>query len=142
MKPDDDLLRRGEAGDAEAQNALGRFYAEHAGDLESAAAWFERAAGQGSARAKHNLGALFFNRGDPAIGKAWFHAAVKDGWIPSVLALGAILERDGDIDAAVELYRAAAARGEADAQDALGRLAFDLDTDDGFQAARYWSEMA
>ena len=71
--PSQELLTSAEGGDPEAQNALGRFYAQSdsvAGGVEIAEAWFRRAADRGLASAKHNLGVLLprAGRDDQALG--------------------------------------------------------------------------
>jgi uncharacterized protein len=93
-----ELLTAAQAGDAEAQTALGRWYAEHGTDADSLAAaesWFRRAADQGLARAKHNLGVLAQRTNREEEAKAWFWRAAEDGWLPSVMALGALTEQSG-----------------------------------------------
>jgi TPR repeat protein len=141
-EPPGELSSGAQAGDPAAQCLLGRWYAEHGSDIERAEEWFHRSAEQGFVRAKHNLGILAWqtNRGEAA--RQWLGAAVADGWVPSIVALGGITEVAGDLPHAVALYERAAARGHADAQDALGRIAFDRETEDGYAASRYWSELA
>lgn len=144
-QPPQELLTSAEAGDPEAQNALGRFYAETASLVDGAdmaEAWFRRAADQGLARAKHNLGVLHFYAGRRDQGLEWFRAAASAGWMPSVLALGAIAEQDGQKKEAVRLYDIAAERGNAEAQDALGRMWFELETPQGYEYARILSQQA
>ena len=80
--------------------------------------------------------------GHEEVARGWFEAAARDGWQPSMLALGTRCEEAGEIQKAIDLYETAGAQGNADAQDALGRLAFALETQEGFEAARYWSELA
>jgi TPR repeat protein len=141
-EPPSELLTGAQAGDPEAQCLLGRWYAEQGSDAEAAEMWLRRAANQGLARAKHNLGvlALQTNREDTA--REWLRSAAEDGWLPSIMALGALTEQAGDVQHAIPLYEIAATRGYADAQDALGRIAFDLDTEEDYVTSRYWSELA
>jgi TPR repeat protein len=147
-EPDDparELLTSAEGGDPEAQNALGRFYAQHgsvANSTEIAEAWFRRAADQGLAPAKHNLGVLALRADREDLAQSWFRAAADDGWLPSIFALGDVLESAGQDQEAARLYEIAANRGSADAQDALGRMMFELETQEGYEKSRRWSELA
>jgi TPR repeat protein len=144
-QPQKEMLAQAEAGDPEAQNALGRFYAQRGLDPENSKAaeqWFHRAADQGFAAAKYNLGVLALKAGRVAEATDWFVAAVDLGWPPAFFALGKLGEEAGESEKAGKLYEWAAARGNADAQDALGRRAFELETDEGYATARYWSELA
>lgn len=57
----EDVLKRAEGGDAIAQNLLGTLYQLGSGtasNLETASAWYERAAAQGHAAAQVNLATL------------------------------------------------------------------------------------
>src|SRR4051794_38712804 len=110
------LRARAEAGDAEAQNDLGRRLAT-AGSRAEAERWFRCAADQGLAKAKHNLGVLHWQDQEgsqEAI--AWLHAAAQDGWLPSIHLLGILLEQRGDSETARRYYLTAARRGHADSQ--------------------------
>jgi TPR repeat protein len=145
-EPSRELLAAAESGDPEAQNALGRFYSAQSGlvpnGVEMAELWFRRAADQGLARAKHNLGVLAFEAGRDQLAQSWFRAAADAGWLPSTVALAAILERAGKKREAARLYEIAAHKGHADAQDALGRMMLELKTADGYNQSRRWSELA
>jgi uncharacterized protein len=144
-EPPHGLLASAEAGDAEAQNALGRFYGQHpslANGLDLAQTWFRRAADQGLASAKHNLGVLALRSGRYDVAQSWFRSASQDGWVPSTFALAVVLDESGQKQEAVQLYELAARKGHADAQDAMARTAFDLDTPEGYVQSRYWSELA
>jgi len=144
-QPSEELLTQAEAGDAEAQNAVGRFYAESGCDprsVRAAEAWFRRAADQGLTRAKHNLGVLALRVGQNDVAAAWLKSAAVDGWLPSIFALGGLQEEAGHEEQAAKLYEMAAQRGHAESQDALGRLLFALGTNEGYEKARYWSELA
>jgi TPR repeat protein len=143
--PASDLLKLAEAGDARAQNAVGRFYAEQ--DLDEtvvslAEGWLRRAADQGLVEAKHNLGVLAWRAGDIELAIEWFLRGIGGYWVPSRTALGALFERYGTIDQATNAYEQAAERGNAEAQDALGRINFALETKAGYKSARKWSELA
>jgi TPR repeat protein len=141
--PARELLTSAEAGDPEAQNALGRIYAQHGSDsAEIAEVWFRRAADQGLAAAKHNLGVLSLRVGREDLAQSWFRAAADQGWLPSTFALAAVLEDAGQQQDAARLYEIAAEKGHADAQDALGRMMFELETQEGYEKSRRWSELA
>jgi TPR repeat protein len=58
----DDLVKKAEAGDAEAQFQLGRVYDEGDGipqDDESAVKWYKKSAEQGNAKAENSLGIMY-----------------------------------------------------------------------------------
>src|SRR5206468_5569325 len=77
------ILERANAGDAEAQNDLGRRLAT-SGSRAEAEQWFRRAADQGLAQAKHNLGVLYWRDNDASHeALEWFVAAAK-GWMAPV----------------------------------------------------------
>lgn len=134
--PPDDLRLPAEAGDAEAQNGLGRWYAENTAESAVAGAWFTRAAEQGLPRAKHNLGVLMLQAGQREQAAEWFLAAAGDGWTPSLAAIGEIFEREGKRAGALAFYEMAADKGHAAAQDALGRLLLADDDPALYEAAR------
>jgi TPR repeat protein len=137
------LRARAEAGDAEAQSDLGSRLAR-LGSRAEAEQWFRRAAEQGLARAKHNLGVLYWHGEDSDTEEAlnWFRAAAKAGWLPSIFVLGMLVERGGNIENAIKLYQIAAQGGLADAQDALSRLHFNRETEKDYEIARKWAEAA
>jgi uncharacterized protein len=138
------LLEKANAGDAEAQNAVGRVIASR-GDAHSRAEseeWFRRAAEQGLPRAKHNLGVLYLRDDLRAEALKWFGEAAKDGWMPSIFAFGKICEEEGETEGAKRCFESAAQRGHAESQDALGRIYFERDTEADHVIARRWSEAA
>jgi len=136
------ILERAKAGDAEAQNDLGRRLAT-SGSRTEAEQWFRRAADQGLAQAKHNLGVLYWQNDDASHeALEWFVAAAKDGWPPSNFILGAMFEKREDLDTARRLYLTAAERGHAGSQDALSRLYLDRDAEGDIERARRWAEAA
>src|SRR4051812_41717440 len=102
-EPFDVVQAKANAGDAEAQNAMGRLVSHAAGAnaFADAEQWFRRAAEQGLAKAKHNLGVLYWQR-DPASQEAvqWFTDAAKDGWPDSTFVLGTLREERGDTEGA------------------------------------------
>ena len=138
--PPADLLARAEAGDAEAANEVGLWYANNQPASRKVESWFRRAADAGLARAQHNMGVLTMQSGkaDDSIG--WFRLAVAGGWRPSAFALGSLLEQRGDIKGAVESFEIGAREECALSRDALGRLALKKETETSFEVARYWSE--
>jgi TPR repeat protein len=136
------ILEKAKAGDAEAQNDFGRHLA-NSGSRAEAEQWFRRAAEQGLAKAKHNLGVLYWrNDNRPREAVEWFVAAANDGWLPSTFVLGTMSEEQGNLDLARQLYLAAAERGHADSQNGLSRLYFDRDAEGDHEPARKWAEAA
>ncbi len=130
------LRQDAEAGDAEAQNALGAlFYSGEAiskdatgkvmdYDLEAAAGWFYRAAEQGHAGAQFNLGLLYAEgqgvQQDAAKAVEWFTKAAEQGNVDAQNNLGVMhLIGEGvpkDINKAVEWFEKAAAQGNEEAK--------------------------
>ncbi|HZO44289.1 MAG TPA: tetratricopeptide repeat protein [Xanthobacteraceae bacterium] len=139
------LLAKANAGDAEAQNSMGRFAISSGGPnaRTDAEAWFRRAAEQGLSKAKHNLGVLYLQQGQirPEALK-WFYEAAQEGWLPSIFAMGMIAQDDDRMEEAQRLFEIAAQRGHAESQDALGRIYFDRNTGADYVIARRWSEAA
>lgn len=133
------LRQDAEAGDAEAQNALGTlFYSGDAisrdetgkikdHDLEAAAGWFYRAAEQGHAGAQFNLGLLFAEgQGvpqDSAKAAEWFTKSAEQGNVDAQNNIGVMyLIGEGvekDTQKALEWFEKAAAQGNEDAQENL-----------------------
>jgi uncharacterized protein len=136
------ILEKAKAGDAEAQNDLGRHLAI-SGSRAEAERWFRCAAEQGLAKAKHNIGVLYLRNDNlPHEAIEWFVAAANDGWLPSTFVLGKMSEEKDNLDLARRIYLAAAERGHADSQDALSRLYFDRDAKGDHEPARRWAEAA
>lgn len=142
LTPDERFLKlrqNAEAGDAEAQNALGTlFYSGEAisrdetgkirdYDLEAAAGWFYRAAEQGHAGAQFNLGLLFAEgQGvpqDSAKAAEWFTKAAEQGNVDAQNNLGVMyLIGEGvekDTHKAIEWFKKAAAQGNEEAKENL-----------------------
>ena len=140
--PPADVLARAEAGDAEAANEVGLWYTNNQPGSRKVEFWFRRAADAGLPRAQHNMGVLAARSGqmDDAIG--WFRLAVAGGWRNSHVALGLLLEEQGDRKGAFAALVSGAEQGCPDAQDAIGRLSLEYETEDAFKVARYWSEKA
>lgn len=139
-EPPADVLARAEAGDAEAANEAGLWYANNRPTSPELERWFRRAADAGLARAQHNMGVLTMRSGRTQKAIKWFKLAVNGGWRPSTFALGSLLEEQGDKEGAIEAFEIGAQQDCALSQDALGRLAFDEETEKSYEAARYWSE--
>ena len=140
--PPADVLARAEAGDAEAANEVGLWYEKNRPGSRKVKYWFRRAADAGLPRAQHNMGVLAHRSGetDDAIG--WFRLAVDGGWRNSHVALGLLLDEEGDRKGAFAVLVRGAEQGCPDAQDAIGRLSLEYETEESFRVARYWSEKA
>jgi hypothetical protein len=139
-RPPADLLARAEAGDAEAANEVGLWYASNQPASPEVERWFRRAADAGLARAQHNIGVLTMREGRTQKAVQWFRFAMDGGWKPSAFALGSLLEEQGDRKGAIAAFETGAQWDCALSQDALGRLAFDEETEASYDAARHWSE--
>ena len=123
-----------EAGDPDAQFALGTLYQSGKGMAQSdnlATAWFRRAAQQGSVPAQYNLGNAYkHGRGVQASDTAalhWWRKAAEAGLAPAQFNVGTAyihgrgVPRSGELG--VAWYRRAAANGHSGARAALARLA-------------------
>ena len=108
------------AGDAEAQHQVARLYAAGEGtalDLESARAWFERAAEQGHAASIRVL-AIAYEEGTPLTGISYEQAVA---WLERGVAIGdpwsigrlSNAYRTGDLGLRIDRDRADALRAEA-----------------------------
>lgn len=139
LAPPDDIIRQAEAGEAEAQNTLGRWYYETADDPASARLWFSRASAQGLSKATHNLGVLAMRDGEYERAITFLQQSVGEGWLPSFVVLGHVLEEAGEEERTVALYEAAAIRGDVTSRDALGRRAFERED---YAAALHWTRIA
>jgi len=135
MNPPEELLEGAEAGDAEAQCDLGRFYIEQAGEHEKGVRWFFKAAEQGLPRAHHNLGVIAVRSNALERAKAHFMEASVKGWANSQQALGAIFRQEGNMKGAEALFRSAAERGNAQALDDLADMEMDRETHEGYRNA-------
>lgn len=98
--PPADLVKAAEAGDAEAQSDLGRWYGENLPQTPYAWNWFKRAADQGLPKAMYNLGVLAFYTGDRELAIAWLRKAAAANWRNALYPLGRLLEESGDFDGA------------------------------------------
>jgi TPR repeat protein len=122
---------KADAGDAEAQKALGECYSNGEGVKQSyaqAAQWYRKAADQGNAGAQAALGELYeagqgVQRNEAEAAK-WYRQAADQGYAPGQYSL-AVLYLMGtgvrqDIAEALKWYRQAAEQGHALAQYNLG----------------------
>ena len=82
-----DLLPKAEAGDAEAQFWIGRFYYFGEGfgqDLEMAFKWFVKSAEKGDAKGEEFLGRCYLDgdgvKKDPVEGIRWLRKSAEQGW--------------------------------------------------------------
>ena len=131
----DNLRAEAAKGDAEAQFSLGGIYLLMAHDdngssryAKLAAEWFEKAAAQGHAGARHNLGALCeAGAGVPRnckLAAMWYQKAAEQGDMESQSVLGGMYFKgqgvSKDFDLAAKWYRKAADQGYAEAQMFLG----------------------
>lgn len=140
--PPDDLLAAAEAGDAEAQTDLGRWYGANLPDTPYAGMWFRRAADQGLPRALHNMGVLAVRSGDNTLAIEWFRKAVAADWLNSVFPLGMLLQEAGEVEAALEVYNHGIVRGCADSMEAMSRFVIDNEIERLYEKARIWCEKA
>lgn len=145
LSPDEQFQKLREdatAGNAEAQNSLGTlFYSGHAisrdasgkildYDLESAAAWFYRAAEQGHAAAQFNLGLMYVEGQsvpkDSAKAVELFTKSAEQGNVDAQNNLGVMyFVGEGvsrDVDKAKQWFEKAAAQGNAEAKGNLEAL--------------------
>lgn len=126
---------RAQAGEAEAQNSIGKAYAIGDGlrkDEDKAREWFERAAEQGHPVAQYNMYLLLtqgvdVSEKDAEQASKWLHAAADRELVLAQFRL-AELYRKGeaneprDLARAATLYESSAAQGYAPAQYNIGRL--------------------
>ncbi|NGZ59629.1 MAG: hypothetical protein CV081_03870 [Nitrospira sp. LK265] len=95
-----EILKRAQAGDANAQNELGLLYSEGRGlpqNYHEAKDWFKKAADQGHANAQVNLGTLYsLGRGAPysdPMALFWFQKAAEQRNALAFAKLGMMYER-------------------------------------------------
>jgi hypothetical protein len=81
-----ELLKRAEASDSQAQFELGRAYEDGKGvaqDDEQAVQWFRKSAEQGNAQAQNSLGVMYAQgrgvQGDREEAIRWYRKAAKQG---------------------------------------------------------------
>lgn len=127
------FAKAAEAGDARAQNYLGRYY--HSGygvekNQEQALRWLAAAAQSGDPQFLHDLASALENgadgSSDPARAAEFYAAAANLGHLPSKVSLGVLYQNgtgvEQDFARARALYAEAATAGDARAQNNLGLL--------------------
>ena len=132
-----DLMKRAEAGDAVAQDQLGRTYDDGNGvpqDYGQALKWYGKAAEQGNASAQNSLGIMYaLGRGvnrDKAEAVVWYKKAAKQGLAEASYNLG-ISYYNGDgvqqnFAFAYGWLAIALSRGDSQAEEALKRTTDEL----------------
>ena len=115
-----EVMAMAEAGDADAQLALGQMFEDGRGgrpDYAAAADWYGRAARQGLPLAQYRLGQLY-ERGlgvpqDYAVAASWYRRAAEQGLDVAQFQMGYFYEKGlgvgRDVDQAVAWYQRAAA---------------------------------
>lgn len=140
--PPRDLLAAAEAGDAEAQTNLGRWYAENLPGSPHAWSWFQRAADQGLPRAMHNLGVVAYEMGNKDLAIEWFGKAAARNWLNSMCPLGRLLEEMNDVSGAFEILDRGARGGNFDSQEALCDLILKKEIESHYDLALFLTERA
>ena len=132
-----DLLKKAEGGNAGAQAAVGRAYADGNGvpqDFRQAQNWYHKAADQGNAEAENEIGILY--RTGSGVEKSkeealnWYRKGASHGSATAMFNVGAAYYNgDGtnvDDEKAYIWFLAAAAAGDSGSQEAADRSATDL----------------
>lgn len=147
-----DLLKRAQAGDANAQNELGIHYSEGKGlpqNYFEAKDWFKKAADQGHTGAQVNLGTLYsLGQGAPFsdhMALFWFQKAADQRNALAFAKLGMMYERGRGVPQnlveAHMWYNLSAAYGEKRAAESRNAVAKQMTTDQIAQAeerAKKW----
>ncbi len=126
-------LKQAEAGDADAQYAVGEAYLKGRGPTvnpQEALKWFRRAARQGHPKALYRLGYMHLRgigtRRDPARAFELIRRAAEAGYSPAQYQLGRMyaagLGTERDYDAALEWLRKAAAQDYLPAREEIARV--------------------
>lgn len=129
----DEVKKKAEQGDKEAQNDLGCMYENGEGvekDELMAVCWYQKSAKQGYALAQYNLGlAYYFSRGvDANYTKAvyWYRKAAEQEYAAAENNLGVALEYgqgcEKNEQEALEWYRKAASHGDAMGRKNMGEI--------------------
>jgi len=130
-----EFLRLAQAGDANAQTALGLLYDEGRGvpkDPSAAVAWYQKAAETGNPQAQLNLG-LHYERAegvgqDYGFAIRWYRKAAEQGYAPAEVALGTMYYRGlglpEDKSKANVWFKRAAEQGNASAQQNLANALY------------------
>jgi TPR repeat protein len=133
--PPADLVKAAQAGNADAQSDLGRWFGENFPGTSEAFDWFKRAAAQGLPKAMHNLGVIAFQANDRALAMKWFRKAVAGGWRNSIVPLGMLLKENGNIDEAFVTFQRGIQLGCPDSEDALSQLIVDSEIKASYELA-------
>lgn len=140
--PPVDLVTAAEAGNADAQCDLGRWYAEKSPETPYAQWWLRRAANQGLPRAFHNMGVLAAQAEDNPAAIAWFRKAVAADWRNSIFPLGKLLQASGDMPGALDIYNRGIVTGCADSMHAMSELILEREISELYENAHIWCEKA
>ncbi|MGE0237990.1 MAG: tetratricopeptide repeat protein [Parvibaculaceae bacterium] len=140
--PPENLKKAAEAGDAEAQSDLGRWYAKNLPKTADAEMWFRRAAEKGLPKAFHNLGVLAAKSNDNELAIQWFSKAVAADWRNSIFPLGHLLEESGDTVGAVDTYNLGIQKGCPDSMVAMADRVIAKQIEHLYENARIWCERA
>ena len=124
--PDAALMQQAEAGDAEAQFLVGRYYM-HQDDWANAMPWFDKAAAQGHPKALNNGGIGYMEgrgvRQDIEKGCRMMEASYqKMGGTKGAANVAFCNDRRHDYSKALGYYRIAATQGDVQAQRLLGQM--------------------
>ena len=124
--PDAALMQQAEAGDAEAQFLVGRYYM-HQEDWANAMPWFDKAAAQGHPKALNNGGIGYIEgrgvRQDIEKGCRMMEASYqKMGGTKGAANVAFCNDRRHDYSKALGYYRIAATQGDVQAQRLLGQM--------------------
>lgn len=132
-----DLLKKAEAGDARAQTAVGRAYADGNGvpqDFRQARNWYRKAADQGNGEAENEIGILYRTGSGVEKNKEealkWYHKGASHGSATAMFNVGAAYYNgDGtniDDEKAYIWFLAADAAGDSGAREAADRSATEV----------------
>ncbi|WP_298643307.1 tetratricopeptide repeat protein [uncultured Cardiobacterium sp.] len=145
--PDAALMQQAEAGDAEAQFLVGRYYM-HRDDWANAMPWFDKAAAQGHPKALNNGGIGYMEgrgvRKDIAKGCRMMEESYeKMGGTKGAANVAFCNDERHDYGKAIGYYRIAATQGDRQAQRLLGQMygSGDGTAKDDVQAV-YWLRQA
>jgi TPR repeat protein len=120
---------RGPSAYSEACLAIGQMYEKGEDlprNLESAAAWYRKAAEQGHGEAAISLAAMYLNASAYGQARPWCEAAAKEKLLGGYYCLGYLYQHgfgvDPNLKKALEWYQQAASRGNVASMQALGRM--------------------
>lgn len=135
--PSQELLKRAEASDSQAQFELGRAYEDGKGvaqDDEQAVQWFRKSADQGNAQAQNSLGVMYaLGRGvqrDKEEAVSWYRKAAKQGLAEGIYNVAISYYNGEGIEENTALaytwMMLAQRRGDPQAAEAMKRIAEQL----------------